>query len=76
MSIIKPALKNEYKKPDLATQIIIDTKNLLRDRLRMGGYQISPGLKEVLIAAFTSEMNFLSYFVLVINYSFNRTRIW
>lgn len=57
MSVIKPALKNEYKKPDLATQVLIDAKNLLRDRLRMGGYKMSPGLKEVLVAAFTSETN-------------------
>lgn len=55
MSVIKPALKNEYQKPDLATQILIDAKYLLRDRLRMGGYKMSPGLKEALVAAFTSE---------------------
>lgn len=77
MSVIKPALKNEYKKPDVATQVIIDTKNLLRDRLRMGGYKISPGLKAVLVAAFTSKpfpFKLRSQNVTVL--LFLRARIW
>ncbi|XP_063700913.1 uncharacterized protein LOC134831180 isoform X2 [Culicoides brevitarsis] len=53
MSVINPPLKNEYIRPDWVEQKLIDVKNLLRDRLRMGNYKPSPGLTEALIAAFT-----------------------
>uniref|UniRef100_A0A336KD61 CSON014114 protein n=1 Tax=Culicoides sonorensis TaxID=179676 RepID=A0A336KD61_CULSO len=58
----KKMLPPPLDKPDSITQIMTDIKNLLRDRLRMGSYKISPALREVLIASFTkSEFGDLIY---------------